>query len=606
VPTSPTAPDFAAWARQVRQIHRALVELKPSAAAVGLGSPAGEEWFDLLERKLLPQLGVPPMLVVAVVGGTNIGKSVIFNHLAGETASRATPLAAGTRHPVCLVPRGYAGQTELDQSFAGFSVRPWRSPDDPLVDCPEHLLFWREGTHTPPRLLLLDTPDIDSDAAVNWERADHIRQAADVLVAVLTQQKYNDAAVKRFFRAAVEADKPLVVVFNQVHLEEDRDYWPQWLARFTSETGARPDLVYVAPYDRAAAAELRLPFYEVGPEGRDGPSAPAVLRDELAALKFDEIKIRTFRGALAEVLSPERGAACYLERIRRASGEFAAAAGVLSAKDMARVSWPAVPSALLVDEIRRWWDDRRHPLSRRVHGAYRSVGQFVARGVRKIATSLLPESIDRMAAFQHQEREVVVATVGKLLDELERLAQVGNDTLRPRLARILSGDARRRLLERVEAAHAELPAVDDEYRRFLRQELEAWGTRNARGVRWLRSLDNAAAVARPAITVTLALSGWFVVVHSALNVAAETALGVGIPAGGEALVSVAGEGMTQAAAGLFGRLQTRYADDRARWLAAWLGRELLGDLVAELRRGAETPQSPPFVEAELALAALRP
>ncbi|NIO14098.1 MAG: hypothetical protein GTO03_10110, partial [Planctomycetales bacterium] len=59
-----------------------------------------------------------------------------------------------------------------------------------------------------------------------------IRQAADVLVAVLTQQKYNDAAVKRFFRAAVEADKPILVVFNQCNLVSDAAYWPQWLATF--------------------------------------------------------------------------------------------------------------------------------------------------------------------------------------------------------------------------------------------------------------------------------------------------------------------------------------------------------------------------------------
>ena len=75
----------------------------------------------------------------------------------------------------------------------------------------------------PPRLLLLDAPDVDSDVTVNWQRARAIRQAADVLVAVLTQQKYNDAAVKQFFRAAVEADKPIVVVFNQCDLEADRD-----------------------------------------------------------------------------------------------------------------------------------------------------------------------------------------------------------------------------------------------------------------------------------------------------------------------------------------------------------------------------------------------
>ncbi len=85
-----------------------------------------------------------------------------------------------------------------------------------------------------------------------------------MLVAVLTQQKYNDAAVKQFFRKAAAADKPVIVCFNQCDLEADREYWPQWLATFCDETGAQPELVYVAPYDRLAANELRLPFYEVG------------------------------------------------------------------------------------------------------------------------------------------------------------------------------------------------------------------------------------------------------------------------------------------------------------------------------------------------------
>jgi hypothetical protein len=61
-------------------------------------------------------------------------------------------------------------------------------------------LFWRPAAELPDWLLVLDTPDIDSDARVNWQRADAVRRSADVLIAVLTQQKYNDAAVKEFFR----------------------------------------------------------------------------------------------------------------------------------------------------------------------------------------------------------------------------------------------------------------------------------------------------------------------------------------------------------------------------------------------------------------------
>ena len=252
---------FAAFAARVTQLTRSIETLAVCAQGVGVGPPQGREWFDLLERKLLPQLQGPPLLIVAIVGGTNIGKSVIFNHLAGETASAATPLAAGTKHPVCLVPPGCDDPQLLGRLFEHFQLQAWQSADDPLTDSPTDRIYWRLGAAVPPRLLLVDAPDVDSDVTVNWQRARAIRQTADVLIALLTQQKYNDAAVKQFFRAAVEADKPIIVIFNFCDLQSDREFWPQWLARFSAETGADPELVYVVPYDRAAADELRLPFY---------------------------------------------------------------------------------------------------------------------------------------------------------------------------------------------------------------------------------------------------------------------------------------------------------------------------------------------------------
>ncbi len=342
---------YASFAAEIDRLSRALAALAPLAAAAGVAPPAGQEWFDLLQNKLVAQLDLPPLLVVAVVGGTNIGKSVIFNNLAGEVASASSPLAAGTKHPVCLVPPDVSDPALLQRLFEPFTLHVWQSADDPLSDTSENRLFWRTSTTIPPKLLLLDAPDVDSDVAVNWQRARAIRQSADVLVAVLTQQKYNDAAVKQFFRAAVDAQKPIVVVFNQCDLEADRDYWPQWLATFCEHTGARPDLVYVVPYDRRAAEELRLPSYVVegvlhanqsGDNAAERPAAEttslpdnrrnvtnvpsplreANIRDDLAALHFDAIKIQTFRGALIRVLDPHDGLPAYLESIRAAAGEF--------------------------------------------------------------------------------------------------------------------------------------------------------------------------------------------------------------------------------------------------------------------------------------------
>lgn len=599
--------DFPTWSANVRQLNAALAALEPVAAAVGVQPPARQGWFELLRYKLLPQLEAEPLLVVGIVGGTNIGKSVLFNHLAGQVASAVSPLAAGTKHPVCLVPPGMEDPAELAPLFESFQLRAWQSADDPLGECPENMLFWRAGRHVPPRLLLLDAPDVDSDVTVNWDRARAIRQAADVLVAVLTQQKYNDAAVKQFFREAVEADKPIVAVFNQCHPEADRDYWPQWLATFSAETGARPELVYVVPHDRAAAEELRLPFYEVGPDGRRPLGPPSSLRDELARLHFDTIKIRTFRGAIRRVLDPRDGAPGYLESIRLAAGEFSAAGAALSAGEMARTAWPSLPPGVLVDEIRRWWDAGRSGWSRSVHGFYRNVFGRTVRAAWRMARP----RVDPMEDFRRREREAVVVAVGNMLDELDRLARVGNDTLRPRLQKLLGGKAREELLEKVRRAHAELPAVDEDYRRFIHAELDAWRDANPRAVRFLRSLDHAAAIARPAVTVVLAVTGWGLAGdlvghagHVAGELAAEAAITGGITGGGEAIVSTTTEGIRHAAGQLFRRLQALYAQHRASWLAGWLEQELLGDLLADLHQGADAPNRPQFQAVQTALARL--
>jgi hypothetical protein len=644
--------DFSSFAARITQLTHSIETLAARAQRLGVGRPQGREWFDLLQRKLLPQLQAPPLLIVAIVGGTNIGKSVIFNHLAGETASAATPLAAGTKHPVCLVPAACDDPDLLGRLFEHFELHAWQSADDPLHDSPTDRIYWRIGTQAPPRLVLVDAPDVDSDVTVNWQRARAIRQTADVLIALLTQQKYNDAAVKQFFRAAVEADKPIIVIFNLCDLQADRDYWPQWLACFCAETGANPELVYVVPYDRAAADELRLPFYRLGaplppgegqgvrastpaignerspdpaspspqpsPKGRGralgSPSSPTDLRNELAALHFDAIKIRTFRGALARVLDPRQGLPGYLHEIRAAAGQFAAAASALSAGEMARIAWPGLPASVLAEEMQQWWDADRSAWSRRVHGFYRVVGQGILRPVRAAWTAVAGPSEDPLVAFQRQEQAAMVMAVEKLFGELARLALLGNEILKPRLQRILGGQARSELLARIEAAHRSLPPVDEDYRAMLRAELDALKANYPRVARWLRTLDQTMAVARPAITVTLCVSGGVLAgdlvgqaaMHAAGHVAGQIAADAAIATGiTEAVVTTTGEGARQAAARLFRRLQTRFAQKRAQWLADFVERQLLGDLLAELRQGAAVPESIEFKNVEAAMAELK-
>ena len=134
----------------------------------------------------------------------------------------------------------------------------------------------------------------------------------------------------------------------------------------------------------------------------------------------------------------------------------------------------------------QWWDADRSAWSRRVHGFYRVVGRGIMRPVRAAWTAVAGPSEDPLAAFQRQEQAAVVMAVEKLLDELARLSQVGNEILQPRLQRILGGQARSELLARIEAAHRSLPPVDEDYRAMLRAELDAWKAGNPRVARWFQ------------------------------------------------------------------------------------------------------------------------
>ena len=70
---------------------------------------------------------------------------------------------------------------------------------------------------------------------------------------MLTQQKYNDAAVREFFAAAGAAHKEVLIVFNMLSLPEQQETAIGWLSTFRMETGIEPLAVYMVPWNRSAA-----------------------------------------------------------------------------------------------------------------------------------------------------------------------------------------------------------------------------------------------------------------------------------------------------------------------------------------------------------------
>ena len=599
----------------VLRLDRTLRELERTATSLKLAPLAGREWFDLLQRKLLPQLNEDPYLIVAVVGGTNIGKSVVFNHIAGFRASASSPLASGTKHPVCLVPVGFIENHDLQAIFPDFELRAWTSSEEALGDRDSHQLYWRAHEQVPRNLVILDTPDVDSDTPINWQRADAIRQAADVLVAVLTQQKYNDAAVKQFFRKAAAEDKAAIVVFNQLELPDDEEYWPIWLTTFCRETGLNPEYVYLAPNNRKAAEAIALKFEERDwGHKRAGDQRPmaAGLTDVLSRLRFEEIKLRTLRGSLQFVLDRQQGATAYLDEVAARSRQFREAAGIFLRRSVVQqADWPVPPNSLLIDAMWEWWSEHREAWTAGIHGFYARIGGAVRNGLHLVRLRMGHIPVDPIVEYRNQEWAAIVRVLQQLYEQLQIIATVDNPLLTERLNAMLSGASCESVLLRLKQQQDafDFPGLVQE---LVRSEMEWLRKERQPLFELLRKIDGATAVFRPVITVGFALGGGVGAEHLLVNAATQTLTHLAVDASSAAAMTVAGEVAVDATAGILGqakasllRLHEKFKQRRETWLLDQLRQHLLGELLTDLESGAGVVESPAYLAASETLRSLQ-
>ena len=586
---------FAAWAGDVAEVCTLVERLEPMAAQLGLPDAAGSDWHGALFGKLRPQVDREPVLVAAVCGGTNTGKSLLTNSLVGAEISRSLPEAARTVHPVASLPRGLAGRIDLHAVFPGFEPVAWTSEADALDTSRADLLVWREDASggQPQRLVVLDTPDIDGTLRENWRRAELVRNAADVLVAVLTQQKYNDAAVREFFAAAAAAGKTVIVVFNMLDWPRQRERLAGWLATFTAETGIEPVATYAVAHDFAAAEAGRVAFHalpELTPDGRDLPPV-----ERLAAGDFDALKLRAMRGAAGVVVDPRRGLPAWLAGFTTRADEWRASLAVLEREGKVQVVMPPAPREVVWQEIWDWLEPRRSGLDLAVSRGYRAVGSRIAWVGRKVG--LVRSSEEKRDDFQSLELGKLKEALADFVQRLEDACRVDGrlaSLLGPRLA---SGD-REAWFADLERRHAALPLVSDGYRAFVRGELDRFAAENPGLVKFIIGGLNVGAVARPVVTLALlgagaaavpaaagAAGGLSVLVHQV----GDYAVWAAAPLVGEGAIGLAAAGVRP----LIERLFAGWAAQRGEILIDTLHDVVLGDsveVVGRLAAAAERPE----------------
>lgn len=177
----------------------------------------------LLRTKALFEAEEKRPILVVVSGGTNVGKSTIFNQLAGTTASFVSPLARGTKCPVAWGEEATLKALIRSPFVPGVDVA-WdtKTAGDAETDTPTMVLVPAErDLHK--GLVIIDSPDLDSDHTNNRVWAERLLTMSDAIIFVVTPEKYNDAVVIEFLAKAASLRRSLAIVFNKADSDASFD-----------------------------------------------------------------------------------------------------------------------------------------------------------------------------------------------------------------------------------------------------------------------------------------------------------------------------------------------------------------------------------------------
>jgi hypothetical protein len=373
-----------------------------------------EEWTSLLRHKLLPHLGGEGCLVAAVAGGTNTGKSTVFNMLLGENTSPVRNTAAATCRPVVACNTHRYDQCLEGDLFSEFNTCNLDKAESVISGdgSPEDLFVTRRNS-LPDHLILLDTPDVDSIDQKNWVVADNIRSAGDVIIAVLTGEKYKDERVVQFFRQAHEAGRIVLPLMNKANPKNDYEVARVQLADFIEDVGLEKPLCFVAPHDFSLEEDFTAQTVRALDD-------PVTLRDYLESLNVQAIKEQVYRDTVArfaeETTSFLAQADAIAEGMRQVVDEFEHRAA-----DYANHYDPE-PDEKVGRLLHSFIKEHRGFLSRNLG----KIGSFVGRGVLPVRNALSQAWKRRITLEEAEapptEEEIRVRHTQKLEIETRNLA----------------------------------------------------------------------------------------------------------------------------------------------------------------------------------------
>lgn len=461
-----------------------------------------DDWANLLAYKLVPHLAGEGCLIAAVTGGTNTGKSTVFNLLAGRAISPMTATAAATRRPVLAANAARAEECLAGKLVPEFQPIPLTDAEDAIKrDTPPDALFVTEVESLPSRLVLLDTPDVDSIEREHWEVADNIRAAGDVLVAVLTAEKYKDDRVVGFFRHAVDSGRVVVPVMNKANPENHYAVACRQLEEFCLDTGCEGP-VFVVPHDFGLSSRLDQPIASL-----DGTTH---LLEFLGSLDVPAIKQRVYHSTVRHFAMR---AAEFLEHAESVGAVLRSVAVELRARAASQAQhYDPAPGAEVGGLFHEYVQTKRGPVFRWIGNGSKTVVKGVSAMGRSIAGAFRRRAVLEAPPPRETDAEIREAHARSIERIARDLAAGYIETarnLREPAAHLL--DAPLQNLDVESAVHAVVgqtlrtESISEEFRRHAYGVLDTWWNDHKGRRRVLEALDGILAITPAAIAVPISL-----------------------------------------------------------------------------------------------------
>jgi hypothetical protein len=403
-----TEPHTPALVETLREVASATERL-PDAAGPDTRGLARRVRTRLV-RDLLPRLSSEaPLLLVAVAGPNNVGKSTLFNTLVEADLSPARAEGGLTQQCLAAATAETAsgpGREALSARYEVVLLPPGARA--PVTEPgPPGRLFLTSTPTLPPGLVLVDTPDFDSVVRDNRLRSEALLVTVDVVVFVVSRHTYQNAALVDVVRQAVGRGRPWVVVYNEApELETVRAH----LEKLAADVGAPPFARYRSPHDpevESGRHRLSIEPVDAGPglaELLEDPERGAALRERAraAALRDAAAELRELGAqVLALAGEPER----LRTRLRHGLAEVGA-----------RAALRAVPADVLLEAFRDELD-ARSPVNRWIRRPFRGLAAVLGAMGRKLRASFSPPNPEAL------EATAAAATDAALRDGVRQLVE---------------------------------------------------------------------------------------------------------------------------------------------------------------------------------------